>query len=291
MTKTQHRLYVGLFFVVGIASTILLCIYGYEYYASPLTERPFHSRHSSLKPSGLLGHGLGILGSLMMMFGVAIYMVRKRMRRFSQWGLLKYWLEFHIFLCTVGPIFVLFHTAFKFGGIVSVSFWSMVAVVLSGVIGRYIYVQIPRTIEGKELNVQELNSLNENFSRRMKEEFGVTERLLAKVEAFASITKYQSYSLGKSLVVALSEYFSVRGVLAELRKEMKATSVSSHHVSEIVKVAKSKLALARHIGLLRSMHKLFNYWHIVHLPFAITMFVIMIIHVAVTIIFGYQWIF
>ena len=48
----------------------------------------------------------------------------------------KHWLEFHIFLCTVGPLLVLYHTAFKFGGIVSVSFWSMVLVVLSGVAGK-----------------------------------------------------------------------------------------------------------------------------------------------------------
>ena len=39
---------------------------------------------------------------------------------------------------------VLFHTAFKFGGIVAVSFWSMVAVFLSGIIGRFIYIQIPK---------------------------------------------------------------------------------------------------------------------------------------------------
>jgi len=51
---------------------------------------------------------------------------------------------------------VLYHTALKFGGIVAVSFWSMAAVVLSGVIGRFIYVRIPRTIQGNELSVKEL---------------------------------------------------------------------------------------------------------------------------------------
>jgi hypothetical protein len=74
-------------------------------------------------------------------------------------GKLENWLEFHIFLCALGPIMVLFHTAYKFGGIVAVSFWSMVAVFLSGIIGRFIYLQIPRSIEGRELSLNDVKDL------------------------------------------------------------------------------------------------------------------------------------
>ncbi len=148
MNKSLHRIYIILFFVVGIAVTLLLGVNGYQYYNAPIEERVFLAQHAALKPSGLWGHGFGIIGSLMMIFGVAIYMIRKR-TKLMNFGFLKHWLEFHIFLCTVGPILVLYHTAFKFGGIVAVSFWSMVAVVLSGVVGRFLYVQIPHTIQGK----------------------------------------------------------------------------------------------------------------------------------------------
>ncbi|RPI73970.1 MAG: hypothetical protein EHM47_04875, partial [Ignavibacteriales bacterium] len=137
MSKNLHRLYVGLFFLIGIAVSILLAINGYTYYSTPVEERFFQEGHKMLKPSGTLGHGLGILGTFMMILGVSVYMIRKRARRFFNWGYLKYWLEFHIFLCTVGPMLVLYHTSFKFGGIVAVSFWSMAAVVFSGVIGRF----------------------------------------------------------------------------------------------------------------------------------------------------------
>ncbi len=140
-----------------VGATLLLGVYGYQYYTTPLEERFFQPHYDLLKPSGILGHGFGIIGSLMMIFGVAIYMIRKKSQAVSSTSdSLKHWLEFHIFLCTVGPILVLYHTAFKFGGIVAVSFWSMVAVVASGVVGRFIYVQIPRTIQGKELSVSEL---------------------------------------------------------------------------------------------------------------------------------------
>jgi len=138
MNKTLHKIYIALFLVVGISVTALLAIYGFNYYTTPFEERFFNPNHNLLKPSGALGHGLGIIGTLMMIVGVSVYMIRKRYRRFFSLGYLKHWLEFHIFLCSVGPVLVLYHTSFKFGGIVSVSFWSMVLVVLSGVVGRFI---------------------------------------------------------------------------------------------------------------------------------------------------------
>ncbi|MEZ4892884.1 MAG: hypothetical protein R2778_07680 [Saprospiraceae bacterium] len=39
------------------------------------------------------------------------------------------------------------------------------------------------------------------------------------------------------------------------------------------------------------MQKLFKYWHVAHLPFALVMLVIiMVIHVGVTLALGYRWI-
>ncbi len=100
-------------------------------------------------------------------------MAKKKYRALARLGRLKYWLEFHIFLCTLGPVMILFHTAFKFGGLVSVSFWSMVAVVASGVIGRFIYIQIPRTIEGRELSLHEVKAMKVNLEEILNSSYGL----------------------------------------------------------------------------------------------------------------------
>jgi hypothetical protein len=57
------------------------------------------------------------------------------------------------------------------------------------------------------------------------------------------------------------------------------------------KLIRSDRAIRRKIENLVVMQDLFRYWHVAHLPFALVMLVIMIIHVAVTIAFGYRWIF
>jgi hypothetical protein len=244
-----------------------------------------------LKPSGDLGHGLGIIGTLMMIVGVSTYMVRKRYRKLFNLGYLKHWLEFHIFLCSVGPVLVLFHTAFKFGGIVSVSFWSMVAVVASGVIGRFIYIQIPRSIEGQELTVKELGAMSDDLTFRLKKEYSINGSIALKLEkAFAS-DRYKELSIWSALIVVVKEYFGMYKVLREVRNDLKVLNISHLKEKQIIEITKSKLNLMRRIGMMRTMQKLFRYWHIAHLPFAIIMFVIMIIHVGVTIAFGYKWIF
>jgi hypothetical protein len=291
MTKNFHKVYIGSFFLVGIATVILLTINGFDYYTTPLEERFFNPNNELLKPSGVIGHGVGILGSLMMIFGVALYMVRKRVRGFFNMGYLKHWLEFHIFLCTVGPILVLFHTAFKFGGIVAISFWSMVAVVLSGVIGRFIYVQIPRTIQGNELDIKQISEMSSDISLQLFNELPKGERIAFKVEQLTSANYNKNINFGKSVPYVIKDFFNVRSTLSELKKEMHKINIPKLKIKEVLKLARSKMILARKIRMLKTMQRLFRYWHIVHLPFAITMFVIMLIHVAVTIIFGYRWIF
>ena len=291
MNKNLHRIYVGLFFVIGISVLVLLAINGYQYYSTPLEERFFNPQHTMLKPSGAWGHGFGIIGTLMMIFGVAIYMIRKRFRKLFSFGYLKHWLELHIFLCTVGPILVLYHTAFKFGGIVSVSFWSMVLVVASGVVGRFIYVQIPRTIEGQELGINAINDLRIDLASKINRSIDFNAQVLNEFRSIASADRYKDLSLGSALAVFPADFFRIHNVLRKVKKESKVAGIPKVVRKDIVKAAKTEITLARRIGLLRTFHKLFRYWHIAHLPFAITMFVIMIVHVAVTIAFGYKWIF
>ncbi|MCW5520629.1 hypothetical protein J1N09_12315 [Aureitalea sp. L0-47] len=258
-----------------VIATIYLAYTGYSYYNTVLEERFYHPKHDWFKPSGAYGHGLGIIGTLMILFGVSIYIARKRYNFLGKFIRLKYLLEFHIFLCTLGPIMVLFHTAFKFGGIVSVAFWSMVAVVLSGVIGRFIYIQIPRTIEGRELSLQEVKSMKTDLSNVLSEKFRLD---LPTVQFLIRFTKNNEKDQNK---VSLSE----------LKKALKHSNLTKTERGSILKLLKNERTLSRRIGRLQTMQKLFKYWHVAHLPFALVMLIIVIIHVAVTLAFGYKWIF
>jgi len=259
--------------VITIVVTTYLIFTGYTYYNTSLEERFYHPRHTWFKPSGIYGQGLGIVGTLMILIGVSVYIARKRYNFLSKKIRLKYLLEFHIFLCTLGPILVLFHTTFKFGGIVSVAFWSMVAVVLSGIIGRFIYIQIPRTIEGRELTLNEVKNMKTDLADALENQFQLDE-----------ITK-------QSIVdIANSKKSSSKNV-KQLKKLLINQSIPREDKNYILKLFKDDISLSKKIARLHKMQQLFKYWHVAHLPFALIMLVIVIIHIAITLAFGYKWIF
>jgi hypothetical protein len=89
----------------------------------------------------------------------------------------------------------------------------------------------------------------------------------------------------------LKGYSVTNELFKKVKKDLSQNNVPKHNRKEILKLTKNKLALDRKIKLLRSMQNIFKYWHIFHLPFAIIMLVIMLVHVGVTIAFGYKWIF
>ena len=289
MPKTIHRIYLGIMVIIVGFTIVLLLTNGLEYYRTGLEDRAYTSGHDTLKPSGVLGHGLGIFGSLIIIIGVASYMARKRYRFLSRMGLVKHWLEFHIFLCTLGPVLILFHTAFKFGGLVAVSFWSMVAVFLSGIAGRFIYLQIPRSIEGRELNLSEVRAMKSDLTEILKSSYTLDE------DAYKRITESvnrKTVSSSRYLLSSLIRNFKDdRKSINLVRRELKRYSLQGKDHRKIVSLVKSDIKLSRRIERLDKMKDLFKYWHVAHLPFALIMLFIMVIHVGVTILFGYRWIF
>ena len=289
MNKTTHTIYLSTLAGIVFISLITLIYTGLSYYGLSLEDRVYHPDNARLKPSGFFGHGFGIIGSLSMILGVSSYMMRKRYRFLSRLGLVKHWLEFHIFLCTLGPILVLFHTAFKFGGLVAISFWSMVAVFLSGIIGRFIYLQIPHTIDGHELSLNEVREMKTDVAQIIRNTYSLDEdtyRILAdsvkrKVEIYNTST-FLRYT---------RNYFNDLKSIRTVKSALRHSTLPKGEKKIILSLIKDDLKLNEKIERLDTMRNLFKYWHVVHSPFALVMLIIMAIHVAVTIVFGYRWIF
>jgi len=289
MNKTAHRIYLVILSAIVLMVFAAIVNKGYSYYNISLEDRYFHPDDAVLKPSGLWGHGMGILGSFFMIMGVALYMVRKRYRIFSRLGVLKHWLEFHIFLCTLGPVLVLFHTAFKFGGIVAISFWSMVAVFLSGVIGRFIYIQIPRTIEGRELSLNEIKDMKGDIGEKLITSIQLDEESYKVIVDTVKARSEHSYS--NFFVRTFKKYLDDRKSVRSVKAVLKRNNLAKAQQTEVLKLVNHEISISRRIDRLVTMQNLFKYWHVIHLPFALVMLVIMLIHVAVTIVFGYRWIY
>jgi hypothetical protein len=261
MTRFVHRLSLSFYSLVVLLTIVVLTYVGYSYYRLPISERFFHPYYAMLKPSGIVGHGLGIVGTLLILIGLFGYMARKRLKIFSRVGLLKYWLELHIFLCTLGTVLVLFHTTFKFGGIISIGFWSLAIVFVSGIVGRFLYLQIPRSIEGNELDMIELHDLKADLDNELLDKYQIN---------FAEI-KTSRFS--------------------EIKLKLISEKISKKDFHKVKQLIQKERRLVTRIERLDRIKNLFKQWHVIHLPFALIMLIIMTIHVGVALFFGYKWIF
>lgn len=289
MSKSAHTIFIGILISIVFITFISLTYKGISYYRTSIEERFYHPDNNLLKPSGILGHGLGIVGSLLIIIGVASYMARKRYRFLLRLGILRHWLEFHIFLCTLGPILVLFHTAYKFGGLVAISFWSMVAVFLSGIVGRFIYLQIPHTIEGQELSMNDIRAMKTDIAGILKSSHNIDEESYNIITD--SIKKKVELYHSNALIRYLKKYFDDRNTIHLVKSVLRKHKVPKKEMRQIMDLVNDDIKLNRKIERLATMQNLFKYWHVVHSPFALVMLIIMVIHVGVTIAFGYRWIF
>ncbi len=278
--KQGYQLYLFLLALTVSIITVWLALEGYDYYHTPIEERFYHEHHDWFKASGIFGHGLGIIGTLLITIGVFLYIPAKKYGFLEKYIRLKYLLDFHIFLCTLGPILILFHTTFKFGGIVSVAFWSMVLVVLSGVIGRYIYLQLPRSISGREMSRQEIKQAQEAAFAEMAFLTDQKPELLNAIKSYENPHK-SWWGRRKHFISTLKSY----------RAEMAELDISDTQRKKVMATLRSELKLQQRINNLETMQRLFKYWHVAHRPFALIMLFVVIAHIAVTWIMGYTWIF
>lgn len=128
-----------LLLLAGLAGISWLAAYGGEYYALDAAEREFHEEHKLLRSSGPVGHGIGVVATLVMLTNF-FYVARKRLPAFRRWGTMRAWLTVHAMVGLLAPAFIAFHAAFTSNNfIATVTTYAMAAVVVTGVVGRSIY--------------------------------------------------------------------------------------------------------------------------------------------------------
>ncbi len=272
---------------LAVAGTLL--VWGFPYYITPLQARAYSTYHELLKPSGLVGQGYGVIGTLMMVVGVTGYSLRRRVRWLNRAGKLKTWLSVHIFLCTLGPFLIVLHTTLKFGGIVSIAFWSMIAVVTSGVFGRYVYVRIPKTLNGQFLSLQSIEEQRGTMLRTIQERSGLST---AEIDGILRVAKRPApRGFAGALFQSLWYDLTAGAHGRKIHRALAAKGVPPKARAVAATLFLDEANLEHQVALLTPFQRLFKYWHLFHMPLALVMLVIVLIHVSVAVLLGYTWLF
>lgn len=274
----------GVVVSAGLWAWVLVGLHGWTYYGTPLTVRGYAASHRMLRPSGPFGQTFGVVGAVLMLVPF-VYMLRKRLgRRGAAIGTARGWLEVHLFCGIVGPMFVTMHTAFKFNGIVSAAYWAMASVMLSGFVGRYLYVRIPRSLRGTELTRSELDTRADRLHTELLTTAGggVLLDRIGRLEQAAAPAE-----TGLSWFGLLFGEIGVRRKLTQLRRDVERSTLSGGQRDALMELATERVLLLRRIAYLQRTKTAFGLWHVFHLPLVYLMLVIAVIHITVVTYLGY----
>jgi hypothetical protein len=89
----------------------------------------------------------------------------------------------------------------------------MVLVVLSGVVGRFIYAQIPRTIQGQEMGINAMNDLRENLASKVAKAIDFDGKTLDEFKVITSPKSCREFSFIKALSFIPNDFFKIRRIL------------------------------------------------------------------------------
>lgn len=295
--EAGHKLRLLIGYIIATALIVGILAYGFDYYIAGANERPFMPKHHLLRPSGRIGVNLGILG-LSQFLIIFLYALRKHWTWLGRQGISRHWLDFHVLLGLSAPFVIALHASFKFRGFAGIAFWIMVAVSLSGVIGRYLYGQIPRRVNAAELSRKELQELQEKMTQQLAGQNLLKQSDVRSALRLPSQEKVDNLFVPVALVYMLALDLARPFRIAGLRRH--ALSGSEHlttlggllptrhlELEKAIAVAREEASLSKRILFLSRTQQVFHLWHVVHKPFSYSFAVLALIHIGVVLMMGF----
>ena len=272
--------------------------YGFDYYRMDAAERVFSEKHDILRPGGALGLKLGMLG-VGLFFCLYAYPIRKRWKWLQRFGKTKNWLDFHILMGISVPAIITLHSSLKFQGIAGVAYWLMMAVVASGFVGRYIYAQIPKSLNETALSLGEIEKISANAREDLSQQKIIPRSELEIVLRAPDTALIEQMSMLAALMAMLWGDLRRPFQTARLRRAATKTFAgtvftlfgllpsSNSELEGVIRLVRRQSRLVTKVAFLGRANQIFQLWHVVHRPFSYSFAVLAGVHVSLVILMGY----
>ena len=242
-------------------------------------------------PEEGLGYFLGLTGGIIILMGY-LYGIRKYHHKLRAAGKLKYWLKLHIFLGIIGPLLVMVHSTFHIGSINGgVALISLLLVVLSGVVGRYLYTKVHFGLYGKKALLQEVQQVMWMNESGIRSRLSLTQNITEKLQVFEKTIANPVGSYKEALSSLLTIRWKCRSLYTKLGNEAsnylqtigKHNGLRKSDINKQVKYARNMLwfylSTIGQVARFNAFEKLLSTWRMVHVPLLYLLFVSGIVHV------------
>jgi thioredoxin reductase/ferredoxin len=264
---------------IGIAILVFLGIAGGRYYMLPDLLRYRSPQHALMKPSGAWGHGIGILATGVMLLNF-VYPIRKRAQWLKRRGSITPWLRFHVFVGILTPPVILFHSAFRWGNpLATATYVSLVVVVVTGLVGRFIY-GLFRVDAEESKRAAELRARLQPVLAAM----GTVPGMADDVERSAALA--QLSALAREPVFRMpAEAWRLRRTISRLEPWFVDRRAFPAFRGQLLDLRRRDVKLHFHRGFKRLMHG----WRIFHVALSVVLVGLIGAHIWISLRIGFKW--
>lgn len=227
-----------------------------------------------------VGYWLGIVGVSMMGLLIA-YPLRKRIKALQGLGRMSGWFRLHMILGILGPTAIILHSNFKLGSINSqLALFTMLIVVFSGIVGRYLYAKVHKGLYGRHATVREIVSDLGAMRDQLAAFLGADSQLVAELDKYAS----SEVAAGAETADGRRARRRARGLVAkEIATISRAERWSRRDRRQLTKAVTDGLdlyfAAVQKARRLAVYDRLFGLWHHLHFPLFLLLAFTVTIHV------------
>jgi thioredoxin reductase/Pyruvate/2-oxoacid:ferredoxin oxidoreductase delta subunit len=283
--RTSHRRSHVFYFLTGSLILGWLTLKGWSYYLLSHPDRMASPLHDTLRPAGNWGHGVGIVATAFMMLNF-LYPVRKRSRLLSGKGSIRSWLDFHMFVGFMSPLVIAFHAAFQSNNqLATGTAGALLIVVLTGIIGRFIYGLVP-SAGGKALEISDVLGNWERLRARLQPMLDESDDPALLHRMFDS----GSRPVRPGSVLWMFMTWPFRATWMRLRLFL--ASFHFHDADEYDEFKAGYLQLFRlrmQVTFYQSLKKVLRGWRLFHASLAGFLVIAIAAHIAVSVYLGYVW--
>ena len=232
------------------------------------------------KATDPLAQWLGYIGAPIM-FSSMFYSGRKWIPGLKRLGSQRGWFDWHVWSGAIGPMLVMLHTAGKLDNWVSLAIWSMVATVISGLVGRYISTELPDMASQASLQAVDLErKLAEMRNRHAG--VNVADRFYDQLRRrYATVAEpnLSGVRAGLRAMILLTRDRLARPFRASVLRFKLRGIKDTKARTKVARLATELALLESHRVLLPRIEPMFREWKIIHIPFAILLTIVAGIHI------------
>jgi len=277
----------GRFIIVPTVILLIVAAIGAPYYLLPHAERLRSPLHVWFRPSGYVGQTAGVLTFAGFLF-MWLFPLRKKFRRFEQLGPVPKWLDVHIGVGMMLPLIGAIHASFRSGGVIGLGYVAMLIVCASGIVGRYLYVRIPRSRNGVELNLSEVSAQQRALLGDLADASGLSVIELQEILNVESAPAH--VGVWAAFAQMVRDDMARGRAIRRLRHRLHdRPGAGQERLRNVMALARRQMSLSQQARLLNATSAILRHWHAAHRPVAITAFIAVTIHVVVVIAVGATW--